>query len=92
MRSVLSGGVQAWFDLSGRSWLEVCVFADDYTTRDTEVDALAAVLGVMPKNVSALFTHERLPLGAWSRRSLRDVSALVGSLQEELLRGLEGPL
>ena len=79
--------VPAWFDLSGRSWLEVCVFADDYATRDTEVDALAAVLGVMPKNVSALFAHERLPSGAWSRRPLRDVSAVVGSLQEELLRG-----
>jgi ribonuclease HI len=79
--------VPAWFDLSGRSWLEVCVFADDYATRDTEVDALAAVLGIMPENVSALFAHGRLPSGAWSRRPLRDVSAVVGSLQEELLRG-----
>ena len=82
--------VQAWFDLSGRSWLEVCVFSDSHTTGATAVDALAAVLGVMPKNVSALFAHERLPSGAWRRRSLRDVSALVASLQEELLRGSLG--
>ena len=66
------------------------MFSDSHTTGATAVDALAAVLGVMPKNVSALFAHERLPSGAWRRRSLRDVSALVASLQEELLRGSLG--
>ena len=82
--------IPAWFDLSGRSWLEVCVFTDGSSTRATVVDSLAAVLGVMPKNVSSLFAHERHPSGAWSRRSLRDVSSLVGSLQVELLRGALG--
>lgn len=51
------------------------------------LDPLAAVLGVMPDNAADLLVGERLPSGDWCRRSLRDLSALEGSLQLEILRG-----
>lgn len=81
--------VRAWFDLSGRSWLEICTPADEYPL-DSEMlrmDPLAAVLGVMPDAVVNLLRGKRLPMGAWGRRTLREVSDLQGRLQLTLLRG-----
>ena len=81
--------VQAWFDLSGQSWLEVCTPADEYPLNSEvlRLDPLAAVLGVMPDAVVNLLRGKRLPMGAWGRRTLREVSDLQGRLQLTLLRG-----
>ena len=79
--------VPAWFDLSGLSWLEVCVPGCSLGAEMPEMDPLAMVLGVMPGEVVDLLGGERLPSGVWCRRSLRDVSSLQERLQITLLRG-----
>ena len=43
--------VPAWFDLSGLSWLEVCVPGCSLGAEMPEMDPLAMVLGVMPGEV-----------------------------------------
>jgi ribonuclease HI len=92
-RAVLDGRecevrwVPAWFDLSGYSWLEVCVPDGPSNSGETELDPLAAVLGVMPSEMTDLLFGKRLPSGSWCRRTLREVSDLQEGLQVALLRG-----
>ena len=92
-RAVLDGRecqvrwVPAWFDLSGHSWLEVCVPDNLSDPEGVELDPLAAVLGVLPSEMTDMLFGKRLPSGAWCRRTLREVSDLQESLQITLLRG-----
>lgn len=79
--------VPAWFDLSGHSWLEVCVPECPPGVKAPRLDPLAAVLGVMPVAVTGLLSGKRLPSGSWCRRSLREMSDLQERLQITLLRG-----
>ena len=79
--------VPAWFDLSGRSWLEICVPECSPDAEAPGLDPLAAVLGVMPVAVAGLLSGKRLPSGSWCRQSLREMSDLQERLQVTLLRG-----
>lgn len=92
-RAVLDGRecqvrwVPAWFDLSGYSWLEVCVPDGPSGSEEAGLDPLAAVLGVVPSEMTGLLFGKRLPSGSWCRRTLREVSDLQEDLQITLLRG-----
>ena len=55
------------------------------SVRDT--DGLASVLGVMPDAAEEMLGRVRTPSGTWRRRSLRETSDLIQSLQLVLLRG-----
>ena len=92
-RAVLDGRecqvrwVPAWFDLSGFSWLEVCVPDGPSGSEEAGLDPLAAVLGVVPSEMTGLLFGKRFPSGSWCRRTLREVSDLQEDLQITLLRG-----